>query len=96
MRHEAARHHGRRREVLVEEPIAPRDGGPDHLETAAERLDVRAAMGGLPAAERTVLTLRYAADMTQPAIARALGTPEGTVKVRLHRARNHLRRSLTT
>lgn len=96
MRREAARHHGRRREVLLEEPLASGDGVPDRLETLPERLDIHAAMRALPAAHREVLALRYAADMTQSAIAHALGTPEGTVKVRLHRARNHLRRALTT
>jgi RNA polymerase sigma-70 factor (ECF subfamily) len=36
--------------------------------------------------------LRYGEDLTQSAIARRLGIPEGTVKVRLHRARDKLRR----
>jgi RNA polymerase sigma-70 factor (ECF subfamily) len=35
--------------------------------------------------------MRYAEDLTQGAIARRLGIPEGTVKVRLHRARAKLR-----
>ena len=35
--------------------------------------------------------MRYEDDLTQAAIARSLDLPEGTVKVRLHRARNKLR-----
>jgi RNA polymerase sigma-70 factor (ECF subfamily) len=41
-----------------------------------------------------VLHLRYAEDLTQIEVARRLGLPEGTVKVRLHRARGRLRRAL--
>jgi RNA polymerase sigma-70 factor (ECF subfamily) len=37
--------------------------------------------------------LRYGEDMTQAAIAQLLDIPEGTVKVRLHRARDKLRRA---
>ena len=44
--------------------------------------------------DRRVLHLRYAEDLTQAEVARRLGLPEGTVKVRLHRARGRLRRVL--
>ena len=40
-----------------------------------------------------LLRLRYNEDLTQAAIARRLGIPEGTVKVRLHRVRAKLRRA---
>ncbi len=43
--------------------------------------------------ERELLEMRYQEDLTQAAIADKLGIPEGTVKVRLHRARNKLRRA---
>ena len=36
--------------------------------------------------------MRYTEDLTQAAIAEKLGIPEGTVKVRLHRARARLKR----
>jgi RNA polymerase sigma-70 factor (ECF subfamily) len=36
------------------------------------------------------VTLRYESDLAHPAIAAALGMPEGTVKVRLHRIRKRL------
>ena len=61
---------------------------------AAERLWVRAALAELPARERRVISLRYEDDLTQPGIAQRLGVPEGTVKIRLHRARASLRERL--
>jgi RNA polymerase sigma-70 factor (ECF subfamily) len=41
--------------------------------------------------ERTLIHLRYVEDLTQGQVAARLGVPEGTVKVRLHRARARLR-----
>jgi RNA polymerase sigma-70 factor (ECF subfamily) len=64
------------------------------LEALPETLTVRTALAELPRDDRLLLTLRYLGDMTQPEIARVLGMPEGTVKVRLHRIRMHLRQSL--
>ncbi len=58
------------------------------------RTDLARAMSKLTQAERQIVILRYQEDMTQPAIAEALGMPEGTVKVRLHRARQKLRDAL--
>jgi RNA polymerase sigma-70 factor (ECF subfamily) len=51
---------------------------------------VRDALSQLTAADRLLIRLRYAEDLTQPQLARVLGLPEGTVKVRLHRARRRL------
>ena len=48
-------------------------------------------MAPLDRADRALLRMRYAEDMTQAEIARRLGQPEGTVKVRLHRLRLRLR-----
>jgi RNA polymerase sigma-70 factor (ECF subfamily) len=58
------------------------------------RLTVEQALGTLAERDRRVLHLRYAEDLTQIEVARRLGLPEGTVKVRLHRARGRLRRAL--
>jgi RNA polymerase sigma-70 factor (ECF subfamily) len=41
--------------------------------------------------ERALIHLRYVEDLTQGQMAARLGVPEGTVKVRLHRARARLR-----
>jgi RNA polymerase sigma-70 factor, ECF subfamily len=61
------------------------------LASADDRATVESALATLLAGDRRVLLLRYASDMTQPQIARVLDIPEGTVKVRLHRARARLR-----
>lgn len=58
-----------------------------------ERADLHAALRRLSDRDRQLLELRYTEDLTQQAIARRLGIPEGTVKVRLHRARDKLRRA---
>jgi RNA polymerase sigma-70 factor, ECF subfamily len=59
-----------------------------------ERADLHAALNRLDERERLLLRLRYDEDLTQAAIARRLGIPEGTVKVRLHRVRAKLRRAI--
>jgi RNA polymerase sigma-70 factor, ECF subfamily len=60
-----------------------------------ERLDVNEALTHLAPVDRLLIRLRYEADLTQPDIARATGLPEGTVKIRLHRARKKLRSHLS-
>ncbi len=57
-----------------------------------ERADLHAALGCLTERDRRLLEMRYGEDLTQRTIAARLGIPEGTVKVRLHRARDKLRR----
>ncbi len=58
---------------------------------AVELADLHAAMEALSERDRRLLEMRYEEDLTQAAIALRLGVPEGTVKVRLHRARAKLR-----
>jgi RNA polymerase sigma-70 factor (ECF subfamily) len=58
------------------------------------RMTVQQALLDLEDADRRVLRLRYDEDLTQAEVARRLGMPEGTVKVRLHRARRRLRETL--
>jgi RNA polymerase sigma-70 factor, ECF subfamily len=93
VRNEAFRQHAR----LRPEPIAAVDTaeGVEDAQVAAtvERADLHAALRQLSEREREILELRYEDDLTQSTIARRLGIPEGTVKVRLHRARNKLRRA---
>jgi RNA polymerase sigma-70 factor (ECF subfamily) len=48
------------------------------------------AVRGLPDRERTLVALRYLADLTQDEIAQVLGIPSGTVASGLHRARRRL------
>lgn len=58
------------------------------------RMEVEQAVGCLSVADRQLLALRYVRDLTQPEVARMLGIPEGTVKIRLHRLRGRLRKAL--
>jgi RNA polymerase sigma factor (sigma-70 family) len=74
--------------------IELREGVEDEQVLATvESADVQAALAGLSDRDRRLLEMRYEEDLTQKMIARRLGIPEGTVKVRLHRARNKLRRA---
>jgi RNA polymerase sigma-70 factor, ECF subfamily len=79
------------------DPIATielQEGAEDERVLAAVELaDLHAALKVLSERDRRLLEMRYQEDLTQAAIARRLGIPEGTVKVRLHRARNKLRQA---
>ncbi len=56
--------------------------------------DLAALLAGLPERQRAALTLRYAHDLDDPAIAAALGCREGTVRALLSRGRTALREQL--
>jgi RNA polymerase sigma-70 factor (ECF subfamily) len=77
----------------VSEPSDSRaqDGGLDGVDR--DRF-VRSAVLTLPPKYREALTLFYFHEMDVPAAARTLGLPEGTVKARLFRGREILRRKL--
>lgn len=70
----------------VAEPAAHDDA----VEALPDRLDLDAALERLEPLDRRLIALRYGADLTQARIAQLIGMPEGTVKVRLHRARRAL------
>lgn len=57
-------------------------------------IDLGAAIADLPGADRETLQLFYISGLTIPEIAVILDIPSGTVKSRLHRARNQLRQRL--
>jgi len=79
----------------------PIDGlpSPDVGHTATESIDdadqVTVALARLPEKFRTVLVLRYLEDLGVSEIATILGEPVGTIKSRLHHAREALRPHLT-
>jgi RNA polymerase sigma-70 factor, ECF subfamily len=84
----------RQRTRRKDEPLEDREAVADEdwqVASTPERLDMSKALAELAPAERLLVRLRYEEDLTQPAIARLLAIPEGTVKVRLHRARTKLR-----
>lgn len=93
VRNEAFRQHSRMRPdptAMIETYEGVED---ERVVDAVERADLHAALKLLNDRDRQLLELRYTEDLTQQAIARRLGIPEGTVKVRLHRARDKLRRA---
>jgi RNA polymerase sigma-70 factor (ECF subfamily) len=67
----------------------------DAAERTATRDALDRALAGLDADHQVVVGLRFHADLTVPAIAEAMGIPEGTVKSRLHHALGCLRAALT-
>lgn len=92
VKHEAFRQHARPRPDPTA-AIEQQEGEEDQRVLATVELaDLHAALDRLNQRERDLLEMRYQDDLTQAAIADKLGIPEGTVKVRLHRARNKLRR----
>jgi RNA polymerase sigma-70 factor (ECF subfamily) len=93
VRNEAFRQHARVRPDPTS-MIETYEGVEDaQVVATVERADLHAALKRLSDKDRQLLELRYEEDLTQSAIARRLGIPEGTVKVRLHRARDKLRRA---
>lgn len=94
VRNEAFRQHARVRPTPVA-TIELHEGADDERVLATvEQADLHAALDCLDERERQLLHLRYEEDLTQATIARRLGVPEGTVKVRLHRVRNKLREAI--
>jgi RNA polymerase sigma-70 factor (ECF subfamily) len=77
---------------LVLNGTAGADGWDDRQ---ADLQDLEAGLGRLPLLEREVLTLFYLRELSLSEVAETLGVPVGTVKSRLFRARNLLRREMS-
>jgi RNA polymerase sigma-70 factor (ECF subfamily) len=75
----------------VPESASPAPDAGEALDASIEAEAVRAAVRSLPLAMRSVVVLRYFEDMSVSEIAKALSLPEGTVKRRLHDARDAIR-----
>jgi RNA polymerase sigma-70 factor (ECF subfamily) len=79
-----------------EDPGLP-DPGPtlDELVAAAEtQTAIWAALGDLSPEQRTAIVLRYYLDLSETEMVARLGAPRGTIKWRLHAARQRLRQLL--
>jgi RNA polymerase sigma-70 factor, ECF subfamily len=85
-------------EMLIQAETGPTEGGlgdPAALVESEERRQaVRRAVAMLPPGYKAVTALRYFEGMDYETIARTMEIPMGTVRVRLHRARDMLRRKL--
>ena len=85
------------RELLDDQRLlaaVPDDDAEEEREDMLLRMQVEEVLRRLSVDDRELLALRYRRDLSQPEVARMLGIPEGTVKVRLHRLRGRLRREL--
>ncbi len=103
-----ARQKARRRQALsLDAPLGgdpgaaraePPDAGvasvPEQAHLAERRRAVRAAIRALPDSYAGVVVLYYLEGLAVKEIAARLDMPEGTVKIRLHRARHLLREKL--
>ncbi len=93
----------RRRTSRPESELEPVEGftsadapDPERLAESVELGEaIEAAMGKLTTDDRAVLILREVQGLPYDEIAHALEIPLGTLKARLHRARENLRRRLT-
>ena len=94
VRNEAFRQHSRVRPDPVDTVENWEGAEDDRIISTVERADLHAALKRLPESDRKLIELRYEEDLTQEAIARRLGLPDGTVKVRLHRVRHKLREEM--
>lgn len=68
------------------------DGAGQTIDQTVTGLEVRAALNRLSLAHRSVLVLRYLADLSERQTAEVLGVPAGTVKSRTARALDELAR----
>ena len=93
MRLAARRSRRQASEIPEAEPEAAPSGpaADAELDQTLTSVATEQALSTLGEEERRLLRLRYEEDMTQGQVAAALGVPEGTVKVRLHRVRARLR-----
>jgi DNA-directed RNA polymerase specialized sigma24 family protein len=70
------------------------DTAEDGTAEVVDEIAFRQTLSVLAPTEKQALVLRYVGDLTQKEVAHRLDVPEGTVKVRLHRGRKHLRELL--
>jgi len=84
----------RRRRRRAHDPLpdtaVPVDDRPGVAATVADRIDIDAAIAGLPVDFRTAVVLRDLAGLDYAEIAEVLDVPIGTVRSRIARARSRL------
>lgn len=94
VRNEAFREFGKNRPDPIDTIEVAHGADDERVLATVERADLHAALERLNKRDRQLVRLRYDEDLTQEGIARRLGIPVGTVKVRLHRVRAKLRREI--
>jgi RNA polymerase sigma-70 factor (ECF subfamily) len=90
------RRRGRFPELALDRPEGPVEvpGSARVAEQAADRQELTEALASLPLSLRAVVVLKDVYGFPHKEIADLLGTTEGAVKVRLHRARRRLKDQL--
>jgi RNA polymerase sigma-70 factor (ECF subfamily) len=86
------RRDGRDRDLWKE--ITPQTELESSSDPASRSLEIREALDRLEPATKAILTLRHIEGFEIAEISEILGVPEGTVKSRLHRAKEQLRTRL--
>jgi RNA polymerase sigma-70 factor (ECF subfamily) len=82
-------------EALVDQLMSPSWLGPEVMAEQGETIQrVQTAISQLPFNQQVVIALHYLSDLSLEEIAGTLEVPVGTVKSRLHYARENLRRTL--
>lgn len=71
------------------------DAGPNQVQQVDDADAMAALLDGLSADHRAVVSLRYVEEFSIPQIAAILQLPEGTIKSRLHYAKNILKQKLS-
>ena len=77
---------------LPPEPVETQDDLASTNDAAEARIDARRLLAGLPESQRAVLLLRHYHGLSEEETAEILDCPRGTVKSRLHAARERLSR----
>ena len=91
---DAIRANTRRRRLNAQE-TADESFGPVENPTTEQQIDLTTAIRELPPMHRAVVHLFYREELSVEEIASVLSIPTGTVKSRLHHARDALKRHLT-
>lgn len=91
----AARRLSRKKKVPVPPELTSPESPDEALIGSEEAAAVRLAVAQLNEAHREVITLRYYTELSEAEIAQVLGVPPGTVKSRLHRAKEALHERLS-
>lgn len=71
----------------------------DHRSTpvaALDSLQLDQSLARLPARDRALAVLHYRGDIAQAGLAAAMGIPEATIRVRLHRMRTRLKEEMSS
>ena len=91
---DAIRAHTRRRRLEANVPAGDAGEPVAGLTSPERQIDLTTAIRELPPIHRAAVHLFYREDLTVEEIASVLGIPTGTVKSRLHHAREAIRRQL--